>query len=260
MVASKLTNFLNRVMTMCIVVFLVSCGTREPPVTPVVLPDAWQAEPSRDGLDALSPPLALPAGRAILVNIPSYELIAFEDGAPVLRSRIIVGKPETRTPRIDTFTSAVIFWPSWRPTPDMIESGEVPDRIFPPGPDNPMGLLAIRLDPGLSIFMHDTNQRYLFAQERRAFSHGCIRVERWAALAAWLLDRDEDWIRAMAAGPSSLRLDAPRVPVLIRYYRDFPDADGTMRRHPDIYDLTRGDRDVRVLAKSQPLSCRPDPR
>ena len=63
-------------------------------------------------------------GRAILVNIPSYELIAFEDGKPVMRSRVIVGKPATPTPIMETETSVVRFRPTWTPTPDMIRSGK----------------------------------------------------------------------------------------------------------------------------------------
>lgn len=260
MSALMLNDFLRKAVTAASIIVLASCGTGEPRRTPIGASDEPQVTPFQDRLDALSLPLILPEGRAILVNIPSYELIAFEDGTPVLRSRVIVGKPETRTPRIDTFTSAVIFWPSWRPTPEMIASGEVPDRTFPPGPDNPMGVLAIRLEPGLDVYMHDTNQRYLFAQERRAFSHGCIRVERWAALVAWLLDRDEEWVRAMATGPSTLRATTPFVPVLIRYFRTFPSADGTATIYPDVYSLANGEADFRVPTKNQPVSCRSSPQ
>ncbi len=210
-------------------------------------PGAYRASssdaPKRPGpsfqaqLDALGIPLTLPPGRAILVNIPSYELIAFEDGTPVLRSRVVVGRPQDRTPRVDTYTTRVTFRPSWRPTPRMIAAGEVRDGVRPPGENNPLGLAAIRLQPGMLIYMHDTNQRHLFGHGRRAFSHGCIRVERWDELIAWLLGQEVEWVRAMAASPPSREVQAPAVPVLIRYLPLFPAADGRVLRHPDVYGL-----------------------
>ena len=231
--------FFRGMLTIAIVVALAACGGQAPRPSTQPAPQEQAASPFLDSLTALGIPLALPPGRAILVNIPSYELVALEDGQPVFWSRVIVGKPETRTPRIDTTTSSVVFWPSWRPTPEMVASGEVPDRVFPPGPGNPMGGLAITLDTPLGIAMHDTNQRYLFVRERRAFSHGCIRVQKWDTLAAWLLDRDEDWVRTMAAGPTTQRLAAPRVPVLIRYFTVFPTEGGGIGRYADIYGLGR---------------------
>ena len=79
------------------------------------------------------------SGKAILVNIPAFELIAFQDGKPVLRSRVIVGAPWHRTPRLQTYVTTVRFRPTWRPTPSMIASGEYRDRVIPPGINNPSG-------------------------------------------------------------------------------------------------------------------------
>lgn len=231
---------IRRLFVFAVILALASCGGMERRPAPVPSVADEVTSPFLDTLEALGTPLEAPPGRAILVNIPSYELVALEDGQPVFRSRVIVGKPATRTPRIDTTTRSVIFWPSWRPTPDMVASGEVPDRIFPPGPGNPMGLLAITLNTRLGIAMHDTNQRYLFAEERRAFSHGCIRVQEWDRLAAWLLGRDEDWVREMAGGPVTQSIPAPPVPVLIRYFTVFPTEDGRVVRYPDVYDLGGG--------------------
>ena len=118
-------------------------------------------------------------GKAIVVNIPSFELIAFEDGRPVMHIRVIVGRDlrGDRTPVMNTRTSVVRFRPSWRPTPMMLRSGKYEDRIWPPGPRNPLGLLAIRLDPGMLIYLHGTNRPELFDKDGRALSGGCIRVD-----------------------------------------------------------------------------------
>jgi murein L,D-transpeptidase YcbB/YkuD len=206
-------------------------------------------------LDAAGIPLDLPPGRAILVNIPHFELVAFEDGTPVLRSRIIVGTPWNRTPRIDTYTTRVTFRPSWRPTPSMIASGEYRDEVRPPGENNPLGLAAVRLEPGLLVYLHDTNQRHLFDREMRSLSHGCIRVQRWEALIAWLLGQSEDWVRQMAEVPPTKEVEAPAVPVLIRYLTTFPGEDGTLMAYPDIYGLETGPPRKLAPATEPVLSC-----
>ena len=207
-------------------------------------------------LDALGIPLDLPPGRAILVNIPAYELLAFEEGTPVLRSRVIVGKPTTRTPRVDTYTTRVIFRPSWFPTREMVASGEVTPGIRPPGPNNPMGLAAIGLEPGMEVFLHDTNEKRLFAREQRAFSHGCIRVERWEALVAWILERDEAWVRAMAENPPTKAFATPHIPVLIRYLTAFPTAEGNLNHYGDIYEFGENRSALKTFGKDLRTGCK----
>lgn len=188
-------------------------------------------------LDTLGISLGLPAGKAIVVNVPSYELIAFEDGVPVFRSRVIVGTPQNPTPLIDTYVSRVTFRPTWRPTPDMIATGEYEDKVWPPGRSNPLGLAAVRLQPGMLVYLHDTNARHLFERTGRAMSHGCIRVQRWDELIAWILDRDLAWVQQMAEAPPSKEVPAKPIPVLIRYLPIFPAEDGMIYKHFDIYDL-----------------------
>ena len=187
-------------------------------------------------LDAYGVRFAVPqSGKAILVNIPAFELIAFDDGVPALRSRAIVGTPWTQTPIIDTYVSAVRFRPTWRPTPDMVASGEYADGIRPAGPNNPLGLAAVRLEPGLLVYLHDTNRRALFAQADRALSHGCIRVQRWDELIAWLLDSDLATIHAWAQGRRTFDMPTPPVPVYLGYYTAFPDNTGALQQFVDIY-------------------------
>ena len=192
--------------------------------------------PLQRTLDRNGIELSLPAsGRLILVNVAAFELIAIEDGTEAFRSRIIVGKPSTPTPLIDTYVTAVRFRPTWRPTPSMIASGEHQDRIWPPGPDNPLGLAAVRLAPSLLVYLHDTNRRDLFAEDDRALSHGCIRVERWARLVAWVLDMPLSEVWRRANGDTTHDVPAPKIPVLIRSYTQFPDKSGEIIRYPRLY-------------------------
>jgi hypothetical protein len=187
-------------------------------------------------LDRLGVPYRPPArGKAILVNVPAFELVAFEDAAPVLRSRVIVGSPRNPTPLMETYATAVRFRPRWRPTPDMVASGEYKDRIWPPGPKNPLGLAAIRLAPGLLVYLHDTNRRSLFTREDRALSHGCIRVQRWDELIAWLLDTDVAEVHRHANGRRTFDMPTPAVPVTLGYFTTFPDDAGDPVRFEDVY-------------------------
>ena len=197
-------------------------------------------------------------GKAILVNIPAFELIAFEDGRAVLRSRVIVGAPWHRTPRLETKVSTVRFRPTWRPTPSMIASGEYTDRVRPAGENNPLGLAAVRLGPGLLVYLHDTNRRELFAQENRALSHGCVRVQRWDELVAFVLDMDIARVHALANGVRTFDAPAPPIPVTLGYYRRFPTQDGEIITYPDIYGLdpfsnsSDPDNDTLELACAEP--------
>lgn len=174
-------------------------------------------------------------GKAIVVNLPGFELIALEDGEPVLRSRVIVGSTRNPTPVMDTYTSVVRFRPTWRPTPSMIASGEYEDYVRRPGRNNPLGLAAVRLEPGMLIYLHDTNRRDLFDREHRAMSHGCIRVERWDEVIAWLLEIDLEEVETRANSGRTHDVALPPIPVLFRYHTSFPDDEGQIVHHDDVY-------------------------
>lgn len=179
--------------------------------------------------------IAVPArGRFVLVNIPSFELVALEDGREVLRSRVIVGAPATPTPELLSSLYAVRFNPSWTPTPAMVRREGA--RPVPPGPRNPLGRILFQLDNDDLIYLHDTNDRSLFDRADRALSHGCVRVQRAHALAAWALRTpDSEVTRMIAAGATrSAPLSEP-IPVMLAYHTRFPDENGDMKTYPNIY-------------------------
>jgi murein L,D-transpeptidase YcbB/YkuD len=123
--------------------------------------------------------------KSIVVNIAAYELTALQDGVPVFRSRVIVGRPASPTPELTSSLYAIQFNPAWFPTPSMIRDEGA--HYAPPGPQNPLGRILFELDNDQLIYLHDTNDRRLFNQDRRALSHGCVRVEQAGQLAAWAL-------------------------------------------------------------------------
>jgi murein L,D-transpeptidase YcbB/YkuD len=189
-------------------------------------------------LDRANIPYQIPSdGKAILVNIPSFELLAFEQGVPVLRSRIIVGTPWNQTPQLTTYVSAVRFRPTWRPTESMIASGEYADRVWPAGEKNPLGLAAVRLQPGLLVYLHDTNQPEKFDLPYRALSHGCVRVQQRDQLLAFVLEMDLSEVHRLANGRRTFDAPTLPIPVTLGYFTRFPDNSGHIVNHPDIYNL-----------------------
>jgi murein L,D-transpeptidase YcbB/YkuD len=175
-------------------------------------------------------------GRLIVVNIPSFELVALQDGKPILRSRVIVGRPSTPTPELATAIWAVTFNPSWTPTPAMVRWEGA--RYVPPGPQNPLGRILFELDNDQLIFLHDTNDRRYFDRPVRAFSHGCVRVEQARALAAWALGVSQAEIdRSIMRSGTHRELLAKSIPVSLVYRTRFPDDDGRLVDYPDLYRL-----------------------
>jgi murein L,D-transpeptidase YcbB/YkuD len=201
-----------------------SAAAAEPP------PSAYVSMLRSQGIET-----AIPSrGKFILVNIPSYELIALQDGVPALRSRVVVGKPAAATPELNSSMFAIQFNPAWTPTPSMIRNEGL--RYMPPGPQNPLGRMMFDLDNDEFIYLHDTNEKGLFKREQRALSHGCVRVEQARALAAWSLGVSEQEIDAMVSRGTTYSVPLPEnIPVALVYYTRFPDEGGQVASHPDIY-------------------------
>ena len=118
-------------------------------------------------------------------------------------------------------------------------SGELKVRQRP-GPRNALGLVKFIFPNSDNIYMHDTPSTALFARSRRDFSHGCIRVEDPAGLAAFVLADQPEWtrerIRAAMQGTDPERANLTRpLPVLIFYTTALVMLDGTVHFYPDIY-------------------------
>jgi murein L,D-transpeptidase YcbB/YkuD len=110
-----------------------------------------------------------------------------------------------------------------------------------PGPKNALGLVKFIFPNDYNVYLHSTPQPDLFSRARRDFSHGCIRVENPAALAAWVLRNKPDWspdrIRATMNGDTDniqVNLDKP-IPVLILYSTAVVEPDNEVHFFDDIY-------------------------
>jgi L,D-transpeptidase YcbB len=124
-----------------------------------------------------------------------------------------------------------------------------------PGPKNSLGLVKFLFPNSYNVYMHDTPAPELFAQSRRDFSHGCIRLERPADLAAWVLRNNPGWTperihAAMnATAPQQVNLTQP-IPVLIVYATVIVLSDGIVHFYDDIYGHDASLQ--KVLAKGYP--------
>jgi murein L,D-transpeptidase YcbB/YkuD len=109
-----------------------------------------------------------------------------------------------------------------------------------PGPWNALGLAKFVFPNAANVYMHGTPQTELFARTRRDFSHGCIRLEDPAALAAWVLQDQPAWSRAaielaMVAGVNTRVLLTRPMPVVVFYTTAVAAPDGTIRFYEDVY-------------------------
>jgi murein L,D-transpeptidase YcbB/YkuD len=102
------------------------------------------------------------------------------------------------------------------------------------GPQNMMGKVKFGFVNDYGVFLHDTPDKKLFARDKRFLSHGCIRLERPDALAAWLLGPDA----APPSGePEQLVNVGQGVPIYLTYLTAQPADDGTIAYAEDVYGL-----------------------
>ena len=124
-----------------------------------------------------------------------------------------------------------------------------------PGPKNALGLVKFLFPNSYNVYMHDTPAPEFFAKSRRDFSHGCIRLERPADLAAWVLRDNPGWnperIHAAMNGTATQQVNLVNpIPVLILYATVIVLEDGVVHFYDDIYGHDAALE--KVLAKGYP--------
>jgi murein L,D-transpeptidase YcbB/YkuD len=105
-----------------------------------------------------------------------------------------------------------------------------------PGPKNPLGAVKFMMPNDLFIYLHDTPADYLFKKEKRSLSHGCIRLEKPAELAMYLLGWDEAKVKEYMIReiPENVPL-SDKMPVQIVYRTAWVDEEGLLNFRDDIY-------------------------
>jgi L,D-transpeptidase YcbB len=127
---------------------------------------------------------------------------------------------------------------------------DVPRSPFPfrlrqrPGPDNALGTVKFMMPNPHNVYLHDTPSRELFGRTERAFSSGCIRVERPLELVELVLRNQPGWDRerierVVSSGqPTTVMLRQP-LPVYLVYFTAFADDDDAVHYRRDIYERDR---------------------
>jgi murein L,D-transpeptidase YcbB/YkuD len=166
----------------------------------------------------------------IWVNLPSLYLKVFDNDTVALESKIIIGKPTTPTPLLSSKITNMVTYPNWTIPMSIIRKDILPALKVNPGylaskgfslvdyngetvdpftvkwskykkgipwkivqgsgDDNALGIFKFNFNNPYSVYLHDTNQRYLFANSNRALSHGCVRVQKWEELAFFIAEND----------------------------------------------------------------------
>jgi murein L,D-transpeptidase YcbB/YkuD len=209
--------------------------------------------------------------RYVIVNVPAFSLAAYDGGQKVLDMKVIVGEEyeDKATPVFADSMETVVFRPYWNITPD-IQARETEPKIAAdpnymaannleyykdggvtrirqkPGPENSLGLVKFLFPNDFNIYLHDTPHRELFDKDVRAFSHGCIRVEKPDELAQYVLGWPLDKVQEYEQGADNRSVRLPRkLPVYITYFTTYT-RDGQLYFGNDLYG--RDDKLVERIA------------
>lgn len=191
--------------------------------------------------------------RYIYVNVPSYQLELMNGGVTEATYNVVVGAPKTPTPQLALQAQSVVANPSWTLPPSVLKEGNWRNKgytatkiaggyrvVQAPGPTNALGRIKIDMPNEHAIYLHDTPNKAAFNREQRALSHGCVRVQNIAELAATLSNDSGDLDAALENPRQTKVLQLQRsMPVYIVYFTAQANDDGTLRRLPDPYGRDR---------------------
>ena len=210
----------------------------------------------------------------VVVNIPDYTLTLYNNDQVYWHTKIVVGKPGKSTPLISAEMKFITVNPTWNVPPSIIENEYLPalqqdpqalDRIGlkltqdadgtvhiaqPPGAGNALGRIRFNFPNKFLVYQHDTPDKYLFAKDKRAFSHGCMRVQNPLTYGEKLLSLalpSEHYTEAKLEkmfGGSEININFPKnIWVHLTYQTAFVDENGKLQLREDIYG-----RDARMIA------------
>ena len=210
----------------------------------------------------------------VIVNVPDYTLTLYNDGKPYWHTKIVAGKPGKATPMVSADMKFITVNPTWNVPPSIIENEYLPalqgdpqalDRIGlkitqdqdgtihvwqPPGAGNALGRIRFNFPNKFLVYQHDTPDKYLFAHQKRAYSHGCMRVQNPLTYGEKLLSLvlpNEHYTEARLEemfGGSEININFPKfIPVHLTYQTAFVDDHGKLQLREDVYG-----RDTRMTA------------
>lgn len=205
-----------------------------------------------------------PTGNLIVVNIPEFVLHVYEGKQKIYDIDVVVGKESHNTMMFNGDLNQVVFSPYWNVPPSIVAKEILPaidknpnylakenmevtgnDDGLPvirqrPGPGNALGKVKFLFPNSFNIYLHDTPAKSLFNKDKRAYSHGCIRVREPEKLANYVLRNQPEWTpekisEAMNSGEEKYVKVKNPIPVVITYYTAWVDESGRLNFREDIY-------------------------
>ena len=210
----------------------------------------------------------------VVLNIPEFALRVYSDRTLVWQTRVVVGKPTQATPIMSETMKYITVNPTWNVPPSIVYNEYLPAlqqdptilarmglRVTqtrdgglhvsqPPGEKNALGRVRFNFPNKFLVYQHDTPDKHLFANDKRAFSHGCMRVQDPAKYAEVILGLanpgsgyTQDRIKSMY-GNSEIDIKlVNHIPVHLTYQTAFVDDAGNLQIREDVYG-----RDARLIA------------
>jgi murein L,D-transpeptidase YcbB/YkuD len=204
-------------------------------------------------------------GRLIVTNIPEYKLHVYQDKKKAFDMDVVVGKEGAGTVIFTGNLNQIVFSPYWNIPFSIIKKEIVPkmnaDKGYMTrerleitghsnglpivrqlqGPKNSLGMVKFLFHNSYNIYFHDTPEKSLFNHDKRAYSHGCIRLADPVKMADYLLDDSQKWTpekitAAMHGGKETYVTLKTSVPVIISYYTAWVDETGRLNFRDDIYN------------------------
>jgi murein L,D-transpeptidase YcbB/YkuD len=213
-------------------------------------------------------------GDYVMVNVPDYTLTLYHHDAPYWKTKIVVGQPSKMTPMTSADMKFITVNPTWNVPPSIIENEYLPalqqdpnalDRIGlkiyqdpdgtvhiyqPPGAANALGRIRFNFPNKFLVYQHDTPDKYLFKRDKRAYSHGCMRVENPLEYGTKLMSLEDPEARYTPAkfesmfGGNEININFKTpIPVHLTYQTAFVDEDGKLQLREDVYG-----RDARMIS------------
>jgi murein L,D-transpeptidase YcbB/YkuD len=202
----------------------------------------------------------------VMVNVPDFSLKLVHNGAVPFRTRIVVGKPGTPSPSFATKMENILVNPTWHVPESIIYNEYLPalqqdptvlsrmglvvehtrdGRIAirqPPGERNALGRIKFNIPNRFQVYLHDTPDKGLFNHDRRAYSHGCMRVQNplqfGEALLAIAMPQEhytaERLQRMFGTGEQWLKFKQ-HIPVYLTYMNAYVDDGGKLVVREDLY-------------------------
>ena len=200
----------------------------------------------------------------VAVNIPEFMLHVHKGDSIPVSMAVVVGKEGTNTMMFTGNLNEVVFSPAWN-IPESIVQGEIlpamqkdpnylkkknmemvkdndsiPQIKQLPGPGNALGKVKFLFPNAYDIYLHDTEAKGLFNKDKRAFSHGCIRLEDAEKMTRYVLQDQSEWNAGKIKQAMNSRKEQhvqvkQPLPVMITYLTTWVDNDGKMHFRDDIY-------------------------